>query len=116
MTKISNVDQVLLLLRQQLDRMATRAPARRTTKTGSATGAERKALHRVRALAALGNLSDEDLERSFIHGLLVEQFGDDIANDPQFQRTVADVHRVIASDDASRRLLGQATRRLLDQP
>lgn len=114
MTRITNVDQVLLLIRQQLQRLSTGsgAPSRKS-RTDAAQGARRQsALGRLSALGRIEDLAESDLEQSLVRALLTDEFGDGLANDPRFLRVAGEVSRIIASDDETRSLLRQAVRRV----
>lgn len=113
MTRISHVDQVLLLLRHQLQRMGKGSRNTRQSRAGAASGAnQQSALDRVAILARIEELADEDVEHSLIRALLTDEFGDRLANDPKFQRVVADVHRIISADREAHRMLQQAVAQL----
>jgi hypothetical protein len=110
-TRINNAEQVLLLLRMHLQRAqrqrkqdAPGAPARMQARQGP--------LQRVRELASLAGVSDADLTRALIAGLLAEEFGADIANDAHFQTMVDDVRRIIDADESTSALLKNALTQL----
>lgn len=109
MTRISNVDQVLMLLRQQLQRLDKSTRSRKGS-ASSASGPQRRpsAAGRVEAVLRTGDLSDEDLARTLVTALLVDEFGEAAANDPAFQHMAAEVHRIIASDPQAAGLLAEA--------
>lgn len=111
MTRISNVDQVLMLLRQQLQRLDKSSRSRKGSAT-SASGPQRRppAAGRVEAVLRSDELSDEDLARTLVTALLVDEFGEAAANDPAFQRMAGEVHRIVASDPQASRLLADAIR------
>ncbi|MCB5423821.1 hypothetical protein H0274_01010 [Altererythrobacter sp. CC-YST694] len=109
MTRINQVDQVLLLLRQQLQRLDKSGRARKGS-ASSATGVQRRspAAGRVEAVLRADDLSDEDLARTLISALLVDEFGEAAANDPAFLHMAGEVHRIIAADPQAAKLLGEA--------
>lgn len=113
MTRITNVDQVLLLIRQQLQRLSGNgAPARKARAT-SARGPQRQsALGRLSALSRLEDLPESELEQSLVRALLADEFGDGLANDPRFLRVAGEVSHIIAADEEARGLLRQAVRRV----
>jgi hypothetical protein len=109
MTRITQADQIMLLLRQQLQRMAESGKTARSGRTGATQTTQRQTpLRRVSALAALDGLSDEELGQTLIRALLAEEFGETLANEPKFARIVDEVHRMIAGDEEARGLLHQA--------
>lgn len=109
MTRISNVDQVLMLLRQQLQRLGK---ADRSAK-GSSTAAMRAehrppAPIRIEAVLRDAPLSEEDLARTLIQAMLVDEFGEAVANDHKFQNVSAEVYRLVAQDPEASRVLSAA--------
>ncbi|OCC22924.1 hypothetical protein MB02_14250 [Croceicoccus estronivorus] len=117
MTRITPADQVMLLLRQQLQRMTKGAGQARGSRAGASqlTGGQNP-LHRVSALATLDGLSDEERGKALIRALLTEEFGEELANEAKFERIVGEVHRIIASDDGSRDLLKRSLREVSRRP
>jgi hypothetical protein len=107
MTRITNVDQVLMLVRQQLQRMDKTGRPRR-----SKTSAERRepALGRVEEITRNGDLSEEELGHTLVAALLVDEFGETVANDPKFQQMIGEVHRIIVEDTHARQILRDALR------
>lgn len=113
MTRVSNVDQVLMLLRQQLQRMTAGERAKRSAKTGAPRPQQRKsAAKRIEALSQAGEFGDEELARMLVRALLVDEFGDAAANDHRFQKLADDVHRLIAADPKANALLRDALRKV----
>jgi len=106
MTRISHVDQVLMLLRQQL-RTLSKADRSRRSGQASLAGATRRqpAANRIEALTRNGDLGEEDLARALISALLTDEFGEAAANDRKFQRLTDEVHRILTSDPKARDLL-----------
>lgn len=103
MTKITNADQVLILLRAHLER------AKRASKAGAQKNSSRSGpLERVTKLAATEGLSEEDVARALIGGLLAEEFGAEFAAEPRFQSLVEDVRLMIDRDENGRSLLRRA--------
>ena len=109
MTRVTQADQVMMLLRQQLQRMAGGPKTARSGQSGTAQAAQRQnPLRRVSALAALDSLPDEELGRALVRTLLTEEFGEALANAPKFARIVDEVHRMIAADEEANGLLHKA--------
>jgi hypothetical protein len=103
MTRITNAEQVLMLLRSHLER------AKRTSKPrGDRTSARTGPLSRVSALAGADGLSEADIARALIAGLLTEEFGAEFAVEPRFHGLVEDVRQIIAGDEAGSTLLRNA--------
>jgi hypothetical protein len=109
MTRISNVDQVLMLLRQQLQRLGKSERSAKGSST-AATRAERRppAPTRIEAVLRDTPLSEEDLARTLIQAMLVDEFGEAVANDHKFQNVSAEVYRLIAQDPEASRVLSAA--------
>jgi hypothetical protein len=102
MTRITNVDQALLLLRAQLQRtQRSRGPAG----TGKTTSNARSVLERVRTMAADGQTSMEDLKQALVTNILIEAFGSGAAEDSRFQNLVAKVMAAVTADDQAKALL-----------
>jgi hypothetical protein len=109
MTRISNVDQVMLLLRQQLQRMSKSDRQQKTGNVSAATPQRREAaVGRIEEITRADELSEDDLARTLVSALLVDEFGEAVANDPKFQSLVGEVHRIIAADADGKALLQDA--------
>lgn len=110
MTRITNAEQVLMLLRAHLDR-AQRATRKRTQIKERKSGV----LERVQHLAEVEGLSEADIAKALIAGLLAEEFGAAFAAEPRFQSVVEEVHQIIDRDEAARTLVFRAVRELATQ-
>ncbi len=112
MTRISNVDQALMLLRQQLQQMTKADRSRRGARASHSSAQQRKsAAERIEALTRSGDLTEDELARALIGALLTDEFGDDAANDHRFRKLADEVHRIIASDTKAKALLAEALRK-----
>jgi len=99
MDAISNVDRLVLLLRQRLsERGATRPAA--TSRRASPPPADA-----VRALAAVEGMDVRHLRRALIQNLLSDLFGPRLVNEAQFQQVVDRVTEAIEEDPETARLL-----------
>jgi|CXWL01.1.fsa_nt_gi hypothetical protein len=111
MTRITNSDQIFVLLRAYLqrgERATTKgqpAPSEKTTSTP---------LSRAKRLAMAEDLSEGETERALVAGLLAEEFGEGFANEARFQVLVTDVLQIIRSDEAARQVMLMALARLTD--
>lgn len=112
MTRIGNVDQVLLLLREQLQRSGTTRGAAAKAGAAQAGAVSARPLDRVRALAALESLEEEELRRAVVRGLLAEQFGEAVGNDPALIAIVDQVGRIIGETPEGRDLMDRALAQL----
>ena len=115
MTKIGNVDQVMLLLQQQLQKLNSaprKASSQKAGKAGEAVA--RTSLRRLSSIAPGEGLSDDDFSRALIRALLVDELGDALAEDHRFDRMAAEIHRLLSSDDKTAALLVDAARQARD--
>jgi hypothetical protein len=103
MTRITNAEQVLMLLRAQLER--SQRPARKRAQQRDGRPGP---LERVQRLASAEGLSEADVARALIAGLLTEEFGPELAVEPRFQNMGEDVRELIERDEAGRALLRRA--------
>ncbi len=102
---------MLLLLREQLERVGrNRASARGAADRASAATA--RPLDRVRALAALDSLDEEDVRRAVIRGILTEEFGEGVGNDAALQTIAEDVMRIIGETPGGAALIDRAVAQL----
>jgi hypothetical protein len=111
MTRITASDQVLMLLREQLQRIS-RDRAGRAGRAGTAARADGAPVARLRALAGREGLNDEEFRRTFVRALLAEQLGERVALDPGFQSIADDVYRIVSEDEDARALIGRALEQL----
>ena len=112
MTRISQSDQALLLLRARLQELGR---ARRTTGAVQSAGkqpAPVTAQGRLVALKEIEGLSEDDRHRLFVRSLMLEAFGEAFANDAKFLTLAEDVFRVLSSSDDGRQLLRLAIEQL----
>lgn len=109
MTRINGADAVLALVQEQLHRLGKdRAQARSPNAKAGAT----TPLDRLRALAGRDGLSDDDVKRALVRGLLVQQLGESVGNDPAFEHVAGDVLRILGDSDDGRALLDRALQEL----
>ncbi len=112
MTRISNVDQVLLLLREQLQRTTKNRETARKSRAGRAEATAARPLDRVPALAALDTLNEEEVHRAVVRGILTEEFGEGVGNDAALQMIIDDVVRIIGDTPGGGDLLDRAVAQL----
>lgn len=108
MTRVTSSEHVLLLLREQLQRLdRTRGghPGR-TGGSGKPTPAP------MARLQSLGEVTDKEFKRTLVRALLAERMGEGVANDPAFQTMIDDVYRIITDSEDGRALIDRAARRL----
>jgi hypothetical protein len=101
MDPISNVDRLVLLLRQRLsERSRGGAGATRRDRAAAKPDA-------VRALDGVRDLDDRQLRRALVQNVLTDQFGAEMINEAQFQQMVDRVTETIEDDAAASALLGR---------
>jgi hypothetical protein len=107
-TRITNAEQVLHLLRAHLERARN---ADRKGRGDAKAVKQARPMERMRALNGAG-LSDAQLERALISGLLAEEFGPGLANEARFQHIIDEVTHTLRRDQRGRELLAEAIKRL----
>jgi hypothetical protein len=110
MTRITNADQVLLLLRERLQRL----DKGRSGRTGRAKveQATPRPVARLQTLAAAQNISEDEFRRTLVLAVLSEELGESFANDPAFRAIADDVFRVISESGEGRELIDRAATRI----
>lgn len=111
MTRISNADQVLLLLHEQLARREKKR-GKDSVRADAASTATAEPVARLRARAARQGLGEEELKQALVRSLLTQQLGESIANDPSFEAIARDVGRIIDQSEQGRALLDRALTQL----
>lgn len=115
MTRITNVDQVLLLLQARLQRLET-SKSKKASPVEATTPSEKKdPLIRLRSIASDKALSQEDVRRALIGSILSTEFGAELSNDAGFQQVIDDVVAIMSRDERSKRILDDAIRQLVDK-
>lgn len=110
MDPISNVDQLVLVLRRKLlERTKTTGRAERKSATPDRAAA---GLDSVYALARIDGVDDRQLGRALIQSILAEQFGAKMINEAKFQQVVDRVVDALRGDEAGARLLANIVREL----
>jgi hypothetical protein len=111
MDPVSNVDRLVLLLRQRLAERS-KAAAGRTSQSRPTDQPAASGLAGVQALAALESVDERQLKRALIQSLLADQFGSDLLNEAPFQQIVDRVTETLEDDADGADLLSRATRDL----
>lgn len=107
MTRITNVDQILILLEAHLERLERRKRAG-APKLQSQHDEPEGSLDRVRRLTSAEGLSDLDTGRALVSALLTQEFGAKAAADLAFHNLVERVTKAILADPAGAVLLQRA--------
>ncbi len=102
MTPISNIDRIMLVLRQRLSEKAGAARRPAGAGAGTHTTGSRQA---IAALAATDGVDERLLRRTIVQALLAEQLGESLLNDARFQEIVSQVSHALEDDDKGRTLI-----------
>ncbi len=113
MTRISNADHVLHLLREQLQKLG-RTRQQRSGRTAEARGSTPRPIARLQAMASLEE--GEEFRRTLVRAILTEEMGEAMANDPAFHAVVDDVYRMISASPEGQDLIDRAGRQLREDP
>jgi hypothetical protein len=112
MDPISNVDQLVLLLRQRLTERSRASPGGQRDRTHSPSEPTQGSVHSVQALAALEDVDEHQLKRAVIQSILAEHFGAGLVNDAKFQQVVDRVTETLESETGAPLLFAQVVREL----
>ena len=105
MEPISNVDRLVLLLRQRLQERSRLTGAARTSARSGAQDPPAVGFDNVQALAAVQGVDDRQLRRALIQNILADNLGPKLLNEARFQQVVDRVTETIEGDDGASRLL-----------
>ena len=112
MTRITNSDQVLSLIRAELQKMERSRGARRRTGASGTKETPGSPLERLFSSPAFHSLSEEERHRAFIRGIMTEAFGAGLANDARFIAIAGDVYEAISASPDGTGLIRSALARL----
>jgi len=122
MTSISNVQQIVAVIRQQLARVE-RGPVKTPARAPAARSATQARPQRPEFLQLLGqrvraiDRGDPDRGRKtlrvFLESVLLAELGESLVNDPQFYRLVDDVQRQMERDEGLAASIDAAIHQLL---
>ena len=110
MTRITNTDQVLLLLQSHLQR--AQRSERKTVTPLPKSNVPQTPIERVQNLVRQDELPETEIGRALVRGLLAHEFGAAVANDAKFHAVVDEVLGAIRRDEATSRLLERAIQQL----
>lgn len=108
MTGIGKVDQIVLQLRAQLQRAAKN----RSRSSAGANRASPGPLQRFKAIEGSDAFGDGEFRKKFVRALLTEELGEELANQPEFERISNEVWSLIEEDETLRPQLEEALRQL----
>lgn len=105
MNPISQVDRLVMILRQRmLERAKTSGTKRKDAGRGAAKGIS---LDRLKAVAAFDAVDDQHLSRALVQHILADQFGENLINDTKFQQVVERVTDALLEDENGALLLSR---------
>ncbi len=114
MTNISRVDQALLLLKDRLRRVQERGGKNASATSASASRAANfDPLASVRSLARQGQVSEQNIRRALVGGLLTDALGEELVATVEFQSLVSHVLRILEDSEDGRQLLAASTTEIL---
>lgn len=109
MTRISNSDHVLVLLREQLQKLG-RTRRESAGRAAEVRGSTPRPIARLQAMATPDE--GEEFRRTLVRAILTEEMGEAMANDPAFHAVVDDVYRMISASPDGQDLIDRAGRQL----
>lgn len=107
MTRITNSDQILAIIRNQLQRLSERSRAQGSGKATRKAPAVMTSPERLAALNAIDGLTDEEFARGLVRTLLEDAFGEKLGNSPGFLDLVDRTLAVMQADPQTAALLRQ---------
>lgn len=102
MTRVTNTDQIMALVRAQIERMAKRERGGAAGKAEARRTDTLTPRQRVEVLAAMKGLGDDDFARALIRALLTDELGDGVAASPGFQSVVDRTCAALDADTETR--------------
>lgn len=112
MTRITNTDQVINLIRAELQKMERTGSAKRRSGPAPGRDQSRSPLERLFSAPAFHALSEEERHRAFIRGIMTEAFGAALANDARFIAIAGSVYEAIRASPDGRDLINRALAQL----
>ena len=108
MDPVSNVDQLVLLLRQRLlerTRAAKGQPAQPRNRTQSPLAPT--GLDNLQALAAIEGVDDRQLRRALVQSILADRLGGQLINGARFHQVVDKVTETMEAEAGASKLLSR---------
>lgn len=112
MTRITNSDQVLNLIRAELQKMERSRKSKVRSAPVSGQDLSKSPLQRLFSAPAFHALSEEEQHRALIRGIMTEAFGPALANDARFIALAGTVYETIRESEDGRDMLRRALDRL----
>lgn len=108
MTRITNTDQVLNLIRAELQKMDRTRRSKLKPGQVASQDHSRSPLERLFSAEAFHALSEEEQHRAFIRGIMTEAFGASYANDARFISIAGNIYEALTATDDGRNLIRKA--------
>lgn len=112
MTRVGNTDQIMALVRSQLQRMAKRQRSEKGHKSGQPDARVLTQHERIEALRTIQDISDDEFTQGLVRAFLSEEFGHALAGSPGFQHLVEKTAGLMQADPQIAALLRQVRDRL----
>jgi hypothetical protein len=104
MEPVSNIDRLMIVLRQKLEQRQRASSGRTSTSQASAS---QTSASRFAAIAAADGVDERQVRRTFIQALLADRLGETLVNDAQFQQVVSRVTDAMEQDEPTAALLSR---------
>jgi len=105
MDPVSNVDRLVMVLRQHMLERARSTGVK--NKDPRSPAAKPQTLDGLAALAGLETADDQQLRRALVQNILADQFGEHLVNDTKFQQVVERVTEALSEDKKGAALLNR---------
>ena len=106
---ISDVDHLMIVLRQRLAERIKRAAAGKTDRQSSGQSPTSDAIGQT---LSLEGVDDSTIKRALVHRLLADQFGSEVVNEPKFQGLVDQVEGALGENPTTNHLLNHVITQL----
>lgn len=100
MSRISPTDQVMLLLRERLERAQQRAPEPQPQQASPR--------ERIEAMAAMRTLDERAFRKALVRAMLAQKLGETLVGDPAFDKVVLGVLATLEDSPAGLELIARA--------
>lgn len=98
MTRITNNEQILAIVRSQLRRMAKQGKTARSSRAALSGAQMLSSREKVEALTGIEDMTERELAEGFVRLVLAEEFGEELSATPAFQRVVERTAKLLGED------------------
>lgn len=109
MSEINRVNQIMLQLRAQLQQVGKG----KSTRTHKSSKAEPGPIERLRHRREPADQDNPETRQTFVRAILLEELGEDLAGQPEFDAIIARVFELMESDPTIRDQLSKAIQLVL---